>query len=451
MPTLVALDVSLSMGAPVAGTDPTTTRKSLAIAALTHFLQVLADSSNKHEQFALATFSREATLLHPFGRDAAGIVSSLIQLETSSKTSVAPILRLAAEQCGRGWANGSECRVIIVTDGCGSLLDPIDDITLPLPGRTVLHAVFLCGRSAASTERHRQFVELLTRNNGAQGPTEPVYLSSDTPTCAVETFGELIRKYYAPAYSLLRCGFLTTSVQLCPAPRAPDGSDIAHEIDIVGFIKPSEISNAPVATRHLVLPLAKGTDEDSAPNLCVLLHGSIKVEGMAAICRIGENWYGALYHMPDSKRSNLTLNCFHQSNDSVPWLGKLNQLTVRPFTGEAQGKDAVFPVGGGRFKPSYAANPTWWVEPYGLQSDVQKVLRYVKKLPDRQAVFYQELNRVCQQALALGFIELLQKMAEMFEKEAALPTSSADVKKHCAHVAVKLKETPQYGEAIDAP
>lgn len=57
MPTLLALDVSLSMGAPVAGADPTTSRKALATAALTHFLQVLADGSNKHEQFALVGFA----------------------------------------------------------------------------------------------------------------------------------------------------------------------------------------------------------------------------------------------------------------------------------------------------------------------------------------------------------------------------------------------------------
>lgn len=133
--------------------------------------------------------------------------------------------------------------------------DSIDDVTLPLPGRIVLHAVFLCQRSSASTERHRQFVELLTKNNGVQGPTEPVYLSSATPTSAVETFGELVRKYYAPAYSVLRCGYLSTSVELCPAPRPADGSDIADEIEIVGFIKPNELSNAPVSTRHLVLPL----------------------------------------------------------------------------------------------------------------------------------------------------------------------------------------------------
>jgi len=38
------------------------------------------------------------------------------------------------------------------------------------------------------------------------------------------------------------------------------------------------------------------SDEGKFANFCVLLHGSLKVEGMVAICQVGNpDWYGMLY------------------------------------------------------------------------------------------------------------------------------------------------------------
>jgi len=124
----------------------------------------------------------------------------------------------------------------------------------------------------------------------------------------------------------------------------------------------SEVSSPPVHSRHLVLPLQESkeevkkyasvmtsnpsngsesstvdieelvntmcSDEGKFANFCVLLHGSLKVEGMVAICQVGNpDWYGMLYSWADSKKkSNLMLSTFMCGSDAIPWLGNLKSL-----------------------------------------------------------------------------------------------------------------------------
>jgi hypothetical protein len=60
-----------------------------------------------------------------------------------------------------------------------------------------------------------------------------------------------------------------------------------------------------------------------------------------------------------------------------------------------------------------------------LHSDIQKILRNARKLPDKTPHFFKELNRLKRAALALGFTELLEGMAAIFERECSLLPSSA--------------------------
>lgn len=48
--------------------------------------------------------------------------------------------------------------------------------------------------------------------------------------------------------------------------------------------------------------------ESMSESACVLLHGALKIENMAALVLLNENWYGFIYSCADSKRkSNLML------------------------------------------------------------------------------------------------------------------------------------------------
>lgn len=55
-------------------------------------------------------------------------------------------------------------------------------------------------------------------------------------------------------------------------------------------------------------PAANSQSESTAESACVLLHGALKTENMAALVLLRENWYGFIYSCSDSKRkSNLML------------------------------------------------------------------------------------------------------------------------------------------------
>lgn len=157
-------------------------------------------------------------------------------------------------------------------------------------------------------------------------------------------------------------------------------------------------------SRHLILPASSSNkenlpvkieidlteddpmDEGKIPNLCVLLHGALKVENMSALVTVGENWYGFIYSWADSKKkSNLMLTILMPGSDSVPWLGDLNQL----HSLEPQYSDFTinFPVRP-QEKRSYSQNSVVWIRQAGLQSDIQKILRHARKLPEKTQQFY---------------------------------------------------------------
>ena len=61
-----------------------------------------------------------------------------------------------------------------------------------------------------------------------------------------------------------------------------------------------------------------------------------------------------------------------------------------------------FPVRSDR-KPSYSAAPVVWIKQSGIQSDIQKVLRHARKLPEKTTQFYKELNRLQKAAVCMGW------------------------------------------------
>merc|ERR1712025_711168 len=88
-----------------------------------------------------------------------------------------------------------------------------------------------------------------------------------------------------------------------------------------------------------------------------------------------------------------------------------------------------FPVRSDR-KPSYSSAPVVWIKQSGIQSDIQKVLRHARKLPDKTQQFYKELNRLKRAAVCMGFYELLDGLAQICERECSL--LPANVSPDCA-------------------
>ena len=132
-------------------------------------------------------------------------------------------------------------------------------------------------------------------------------------------------------------------------------------------------------------------DEGKIPSFCVLLHGALKVENMAALCFLAEDWFGIVYSWADSKKkSNLMLTILEPGSNVVPWLGNLNRLgSLDDFHSMCQdnGPEPSFPVRPLE-KRSYSQNCVVWIRQAGLQSDIQKILRHARKLPDKTQQFY---------------------------------------------------------------
>lgn len=126
-----------------------------------------------------------------------------------------------------------------------------------------------------------------------------------------------------------------------------------------------------------------------------MLHGSLKIENKLALVRVGPNWYGIIHSWADSKtKSNLVLSLFASGDNAVPWIGNIEQLGPISMVPSnlLNNKKGVpdlpsFPVQPKKFsKRSYSQPTVTWTRATGLQTDVQKILRSSKKLPEKSQV-----------------------------------------------------------------
>uniref|UniRef100_A0A3B3UP63 Integrator complex subunit 14 n=1 Tax=Poecilia latipinna TaxID=48699 RepID=A0A3B3UP63_9TELE len=435
MPTVVLMDVSLSMTRPVSldGIEEFQ-RKNLAVHGLNMLFEHMA-SNYRLEFTALMAFSSLWELLVPFTRDYNALQEALSNLEDYDKTCLELALQGVSSVVQQEWGNGCPCQL--------QMTDAMENL------------------------------EELLRLSGGDGQIFTV----DGPLCMKSVqamFGMLIDRAYSPFHAVLHCGNLSSDVQVFPRPEPvvvdeevePIPKAVSTDLEIVGFIEIADISSPPVISRHLVLPIAVNKEVDEvgtgatdeleeepsasqmagkSPNFCVLLHGSLKVEGMVALVQLGPEWFGMLYSQADSKKkSNLMMSLFEPGSDPLPWLGKISHLgPVSEAAENPYGEDdskSPFPVQP-QVKRSYAQNVTVWIKASGLQTDVQKILRNARKLPDKTQTFYKELNRLRKAALAFGFWELLKGVAELLERECTMLPDSAhpDAAFQLSHAAHQLK------------
>ncbi|XP_061531911.1 integrator complex subunit 14 isoform X1 [Phycodurus eques] len=486
MPTVVLMDASLSMTRPLSqDTNEEFQRKNLAVHGLNMLFEHMA-SNYRLEFTALMAFSSLWELLVPFTRDYNALQDALSNLEDYDKTCVESALNGVSSVVQQEWGSACPCQVVLVTDGSlgigkGSLRHSLqtlrhrgDEKKFPLPFPFPTKMFIMC---VATTEELQmtgaldKWEELLCLSGG-----DGQVFTVEGPLCmqgVQAMFGRLIDRAYCPFHAVLHCGNLSADVQVFPRPEPvvvdeevePLARTVNPDLEIMGFIEIADISSPPVISRHLVLPIAVNKEDDvgtgaadeleeevsasqmagKSPNFCVLLHGSLKVEGMVALVQLGPEWFGMLYSQADSKKkSNLMMSLFEPSTEPLPWLGKISHLgpiseaAENPY-GEDDSK-SPFPVQP-PVKRSYAQNVTVWIKASGLQTDVQKILRNARKLPDKTQTFYKELNRLRKAALAFGFWDLLKGVAELLERECTMLPDSAhpDAAFQLSHAAQQLK------------
>jgi hypothetical protein len=182
------------------------------------------------------------------------------------------------------------------------------------------------------------------------------------------------------------------------------------------------------------------SDLTTKENAIVLFHGALKLDGLVALVLLADEWYGLAYSYSDKKKSNLMLSILEPGTNSIPWLGDFRYL--RLIQDVQPGEVFGFPVK--TDKKSYSSGNLSWLKESALQSDIQKILRQSKKMPEKTSHFYKELNRIRKNALSLGFDTLIEVLADTFDKEAQVLTAqSSNVHPECAlqlrHAASELR------------
>lgn len=471
MPTVILLDVSLSMSRRVPGAVETPgspgsnsnveddvvevmLRRDLA----QHGCNILLDHMAQHcklEFVSLIVFSSVYKVVVPFTRDFESIKNALNHIEEMDKTSLEVGLVGAAQHVLEEWGNGTPCQIVLVTDGNAGLGQQslhkammsvnsrvASQFPLPFPFPAKLNIICIANPNEPCLQSSTLLYQRLVDLNGEGDimiPEGPPSIKSVTTI-----FETLIKTNFITYSGTLNCGNLSAPITLSPPPQpysrhhdfeivrvSPDSS-----IQVLGFLHTGDVSSPPAHSRHLVLPLsAKGdlvmlakpsecgsddeggtsNDEGKAASFCVLLHGGLKRENMVALCQLGDNWHGILYSWADNKKkSNLMLSLFVPGVDVVPWLGKLSNLgPSNKLPGNLYiDSPSPFPQKVHE-KKSYALNCVVWVRQGGLQSDIQKILRHARKLPDKTQSFYKELNRLRRAAISYGFPELLEGLANV--------------------------------------
>ena len=139
----------------------------------------------------------------------------------------------------------------------------------------------------------------------------------------------------------------------------------------------------------------------------------------------------------------------------VPWMDNLRSLGPMDELTNTSETTNHFPVKASSHRPSYSSSPVVWIKHASLHSDIQvsirngvwkwqeycenntlrnllefdvglntywkivlfqKILRHARKLPEKSLHFYKELNRLKRAALYIGFYELLEGCAAIFDR-----------------------------------
>ncbi|XP_064539475.1 integrator complex subunit 14 [Drosophila montana] len=549
MPTIIALDVSLSMLRPVPGRNDHT-YQSLALKGIQLLLDNLT-AAGKLEHLALVLYTTVCELKVDFTRDYDQIRQAIKKIEPVDKACLMTMLKTSVSLMAT-WGTQNLLQLVVFTDcGPGFGSTSIAGFLEAYAGKeaepeyawlktlATYNLNFICLGVhcdlyfTRGLTLHQQLLDAASLR-GQLFMTKPVksaepgdatsggsHKSELGRTALFELIERLCESSFKSTEVTLKCGRyfrMEGQVLLWPPPMPYEqaalyGGDptirhIDQRIDVCGFLALSDIGSPATLSRHWVLAkverekpsrrsgglaaVAKppkltldtsnphyelekleqdirdfymkdtkdaeesGDDADvtvvlkhsSTPqaeqqkdNLCVLLHGALKLENMAALVLLGEKWYGFMYAYTDvKKKSNFMLNILPPGSNVIPWLGDLEFLGFPEDL--APGETASFPVRAER--RSYSQSSVVWIRQASLQSDVQKVLRHAKKMPDKTQHFYKELNRIRRAALALGFVELLEALALLLEKETAQLTLNG-VTTECTlqlqHAATELRKT----------
>ncbi|XP_014247329.1 integrator complex subunit 14 [Cimex lectularius] len=461
MPTVILLDTSANTNPLIKkhGTEYSKTFQ-MAINGIACLLDHISTAAPL-EFISVVTYVYGLEVLCPFTREVSTIKTSLLQIKSNDKFYLTESLIAVEKFIVSEWGSSHSCNIVVV------LMDNVINLCgLQLPFSFPGNIIFVSLSSEPVRSNVPSKIDWFKFSVKVYQPDLPI-----SGTEVQQLFISIGERFYSLWIGNLICGHFNSKISLTPSPEPHfKVSDFEYatytmepQIEICGFIELQNVGSPGAVSRHLVLPYSppipylhkpfssyssrnqastdsddEGQDEGQVPSFCVLLHGALKVENMAALCQVGNNWYGVLFSWADSKKkSNLMLSLLEPGSEPVPWLGDLNNLTIKTASEECES----FPVKTVE-KRSYAANCVAWIRQAGFQTDIQKILRHARKIPEKTLQFYKELNRVRRAAICLGFLPLIDGLAAILDRECT--TLPGTVHPACAfqlsHAAVILRQ-----------
>lgn len=335
MPTVILLDVSLSMSRRLTGYDGRITDvrlQHLAVQGIHHFLDQIS-ARCRLEFSALIAFSSLWEVVVPFTRDIAAVKAGCLSVDVYDKTCIENSLRGVETLVMEEWGSTIPINLILVTDGrigtgSGSLKESLEKVRteenkFPLPFSFPCSLSVVCltnlkqdaNEVSLSTVFYRRLIGMNNNCGEIYVPEGPLNLNS-----VEKCFDKIIQTHYDTYEGVLSSGNLKSDITLSPTPNfkncwlnilhsyrqdAPDTSSLKmpSELKIIGFLDIADISNPPFISRHVVMPISKGSSSAKDGNritspscseeagkvasFCVVLHGSLKIERMVAIIKLG--------------------------------------------------------------------------------------------------------------------------------------------------------------------
>ncbi|KAL3981812.1 hypothetical protein ACH3XW_44610 [Acanthocheilonema viteae] len=258
------------------------------------------------------------------------------------------------------------------------------------------------------------------------------YFISDYDT--IDSYSDALSKDLCPVPTfLLKCGLLKAYFKTLPS---VDNDDWNTIVEVIGFVPVNYLANMPT-TRHYFL-ISQRNSEDVLNLLC----SALRLEENVAICRLNKNLYGALCYISakeeDPSVCRLSIVLFPSGPTPVAWLPPFTTMSSQSVVDAGNEEQLFCIMNDGLSRPSYSSvQRTCWYEVHGLQSDIQKIARLLKKIPDRTFLFYSELNRIHSYCCAIGAEDVLEKLIQVLDEESS--AQSPLIIKHSLYANEKLR------------
>jgi len=333
MPTVILLDVSLSMARFASGEHSGMKMIDLATSSIINFFDQLSQHA-KLEYTSLVVFSSLYEVVIKFTRDFEALKKACNSVTTYDKTVFETAFQGIEVLVMEEWGSFVPIELILVTDGHsgigdGSLKDAFQKMNeripnnrFPIPFSFPCHLNVVC---LSNDVKDKSFFEKLVELNYKKGD---IYVPESLSLNGLrKCFNRLISTRYGQYETKLTCGHFQSTISVFPSPmlqnsfsglsnlyKHPSAVISSSQLKlnsclkILGFLDLLDFSHPAYYSRHLITPVSVPsedlpTEESNGivssifsgnkpkeisfqPSFCVLLHGSLKTEKMGAIVEV---------------------------------------------------------------------------------------------------------------------------------------------------------------------